>query len=150
VRVETSWYGTGRLREAASMLAHFGINVPDLVEAKRYYDQIMPLLGFVEYLSADDQFAYCPANGKPGTYLFFYPALEAADYSRHRTGLQHLAFRITTRSGVDALHQRVQDLGSPVIAAPRQYPEYEEHYYATFWSDPFGFMLEAVCLHDRA
>jgi catechol 2,3-dioxygenase-like lactoylglutathione lyase family enzyme len=131
------------------MLAHLGINVPDLAGAKRYYDRIMPLLDFDEYLSDDDQFAYYPTAGKPGTYLFFYPALETSDYSRHRTGLQHLAFRVTTRSGVDAIHRRVVDLGSPVVAEPRPYPEYEQHYYAVFWLDPFGFMLEAVCLHDR-
>jgi hypothetical protein len=72
------------------MLGHLGVNVQHLAQAKAYYDSLMPLLDFEPYLSAADQFAYRPAGGKPGTYLFFYPALEGEGYSRHRPGLQHL------------------------------------------------------------
>ena len=82
------------------MLGHLGINVPDLAAAKRYYDELMPLIGFELFIAAEDQFAFQPAEGKPGTYLFFYPAVEAGAYSRHRAGLQHLAFMMKTRSAV--------------------------------------------------
>jgi catechol 2,3-dioxygenase-like lactoylglutathione lyase family enzyme len=57
------------------MLGHLGINVPDLAAAKRYYDELMPLVGFELFIAAEDQFAFRPAEGKPGTYLFFYPAV---------------------------------------------------------------------------
>jgi len=79
------------------MLGHLGIHVVDLRAAKAYYDALLPLLGFTEFVSADDEFAYRPAGGKPGTYLFFYPSTEDSDTSQQRTGLQHLAF--TRRSG---------------------------------------------------
>lgn len=55
------------------MLGHLGINVPDLSVAKRYYDALMPLVGFEPFFAADDEFSYRPAGNKPGTYLFFYP-----------------------------------------------------------------------------
>jgi hypothetical protein len=29
-----------------------------------------------------------------------------------------------------------------------QYPQYPQPYFATFWLDPWGFMIEAVCHHD--
>jgi hypothetical protein len=74
------------------MLGHIGLNVPDLTVAKTYHDALMPLLGFELFLDASDEFAFMPAHGKRGTYLFFY---------------------------------------------------------GTFWHDPFGFMLEAVCHYDR-
>jgi hypothetical protein len=54
-----------------AMLVHLAVNVRDLPQAKAYYDILMPLLEFEPYLAAADQFAYCPAAGKPGTYLFF-------------------------------------------------------------------------------
>lgn len=38
---------------------------------------------------------------------------------------------------------------STVIHPPRHFPQYPGHYYATFWLDPFGIKLEAVCHHDR-
>jgi hypothetical protein len=37
----------------------------------------MPLVGFELFIAAEDQFAFRPAEGKPGTYLFFYPVVEA-------------------------------------------------------------------------
>ena len=85
------------------MLGHLGVNVSNLGRAQAYYDQLMPLLGFEPYLRATDQFAYRRQEGKPGTYLFFYPALEAGEYSCHRTGLQHLAFIVPSRVLVASL-----------------------------------------------
>lgn len=131
------------------MLGHLGLNVPDLAAAKAYYDNIMPAIGFEPFLANSDEFAYRPTNGKVGTYLFFYPALDEADYSRHRTGLQHLAFIVPTRSTVRGVHALAMNLSSVIVHEPRHFPEYGPSYFATFWTDPCGFMLEAVCHHDR-
>ena len=130
-------------------LGHLGINVPDLDAARAYYDRLMPALEFERFLSDADQFAYRPAGGKRGTYLFVYLSLEAGDYSRHRSGLQHLAFMVRSRAAVDAVYELVLGLGSEVVHEPRVFPEYPQPYYATFWLDPHGFLLEAVCHHDR-
>jgi catechol 2,3-dioxygenase-like lactoylglutathione lyase family enzyme len=108
------------------MLGHLGINVPDLDAARRYYRAIMPLLGFESFLDADDEFAYRPMAGKPGTYLFFYPAAQQSTYSRHQTGLQHLAFMVRTRSAVTAVHSAAADLsvrsGGGVLHEPQVFP----------------------------
>lgn len=137
------------MRQYVVMIGHIGVNVPDLAAAKTYYDELMPLLGFEEFFSAADQFAYRPAGGKPGTFLFFYPAQQEGEYSRHQPGLQHLAFMVGSRSAVRAVHDWVVGLGGQIIHKPRNFPEYPPPYYATFWLDPFGVMLEAVCHHDR-
>jgi catechol 2,3-dioxygenase-like lactoylglutathione lyase family enzyme len=131
------------------VLGHLGLNVPDLTIAKAYYDEIMPLVGFEPFLDSHDEFAYMPAAGKRGTYLFFYPATQDGRYSRDQAGLQHLAFMVPTRSVVTAVHQRVRQLGGEVVHEPQEFPRYPPPYYATFWLDLFGFMLEAVCHYDR-
>lgn len=135
------------------MLGHLGINVGDLKAAKAYYDAVMPLLGFDEHLTAEDEFAYRPAGGKPGTHLFFYPSADDSEYSRHRTGLQHLAFMMRTRSLVNDVHALVNVLipqfGGQVLHRPQVFSQYPQPYFATFWLDPYGLMLEAVCHHDR-
>jgi len=131
------------------VLGHIGINVPELDAARRYYAAVMPLLGFETFLDADDEFAYRPTAGKPGTYLFFYPSADQSPYSRHQTGLQHLAFMVRTRSDVTAVHDAVVELGSRVLHEPQVFPQYPQPYFATFWLDPWGLMLEAVCHHDR-
>jgi catechol 2,3-dioxygenase-like lactoylglutathione lyase family enzyme len=135
------------------VLGHLGINVPDLDAARRYYGVLMPMVEFEAFLDAGDEFAYRPAAGKPGTYLFFYPSAEPSSYSRHQTGLQHLAFMVRTRSAVTAVHAAVADLsaqfGGGVLDEPQVFRQYPQPYFATFWLDPWGLMLEAVCHHDR-
>jgi catechol 2,3-dioxygenase-like lactoylglutathione lyase family enzyme len=135
------------------VLGHVGLNVPDLDAARSYYSALMPLTGFEVFLDAKDEFAYRPAGGKPGTYLFFYPSAEQAEYSRHQSGLQHLAFMVRTRSAVRTVHAAAAELasqfGGRVLHEPQVFPQYPQPYFATFWLDPWGFMLEAVCHHDR-
>jgi catechol 2,3-dioxygenase-like lactoylglutathione lyase family enzyme len=131
------------------MLGHLGINVPDLAAATAYYDELMPLLDYQPFVSSETECAYMPIDGMRGAYLFIYGSAESSDYSRHRTGLQHLAFVVRTRTAVRDVHRHVQAAGSQVLHEPREFPEYPPPYYATFWLDPFGFMLEAVCHHDR-
>lgn len=127
------------------MLDHLGINVPDLDEAKSYYDVMMPLLGFEPFFITEKEFSYQPIGGKPGTRIFFYRPPDEGSYSRRRVGLQHLAFRARTRAEVDAAYAKAVELGNDIIFEPQLFPQYHEHYYAAFWHDPHGFMLEIVC-----
>ena len=131
------------------MLGHLGINVPDLAVARSYYSVILPLLDFELFADDDDQIAYMPAGGKRGTYLFLYPSSGTSAYSRDNVGLQHLAFMVPTRQRVRDVHQAALDAGSREVHAPQNWPQYPPPYYAGFWLDPFGIMLEAVCHHDR-
>lgn len=124
--------------------------MPDLAVAKAYYDGLMPLVGFETFFAAEDEIAYRPAGGKPGTFVFLYPAAVPGAYSKDATGLQHLAFMVKTRSAVHAVHEHVLESGASVVQAPREFPQYPPPYFATFWLDPFGFMLEAVCHYDAA
>lgn len=130
------------------MLGHLGINVTDLKAATDYYDALAPMIGFETFFATDNETAYRPAAGKRGTYLFLYPAVDRAPYSAERTGLQHLAFMVKRRSDVDRIHQHVVATGGVVVHAPQDFPQYPPPYYATFWLDPFGIKLEAVCHYD--
>ncbi len=126
-------------------LGHLGVNVPDLAEARAYYDALMPLLSFEPFVSGPGEFSYRPAGGKPGTYLFFYAAQEDGAYSRHRTGLQHLAFIVGTRDEVHAARTWAAERGDEITHEPKEWPEYHAGYYAVFWTDPRGILLEVVC-----
>ncbi len=129
-------------------LGHLGINVADPAIAKAYYDELMPLLAFEPFIVADDQISYRPADGKVGAWLFFYRSIEGGEDSRHSAGLQHLAFMLKTRAEVRRVHDWATARGAEVMHEPREFPEYHPGYYATFWLDPHGFMLEAVCHRD--
>ena len=131
------------------MLGHLGVNVPDLERATAYYGPLMPLLGYEPFFTTEDALAFMPAGGKRGAYLFLYEATEEGAFSRQRIGLQHLAFIVPTRSAVHDVHRHVTGGGGTVLHPPREWPQYPPPYFATFWLDPFGIMLEAVCHHDR-
>lgn len=123
---------------------HIGIAVPDLAAAKLYYDSLMPILGLKAWFNTSQTFNYGPAGAK-GSQLFFYQAREPAAYSRHHTGLQYLAFLVASRAIVREAHQWAQTQKAEILHAPREFPEYGEHCYATYWLDPRGFKLEIVC-----
>ncbi len=131
------------------MLGHIGVNVPDLGEAAAYYGPLMSLLGYEPFPTDEDAVAFMPVGGKRGAYVFFYEATARGDYAREQTGLQHLAFTVPSRGAVREVHRHVTAAGGSVLHAPREWPQYPPPYFATFWLDPFGIMLEAVCHHDR-
>jgi hypothetical protein len=56
---------------------------------------------------------------------------------------------VPTRSAVTEVHARAVEMGSEVVHPPQSFPQYPPPYFAAFWLDPFGFMLEVVCHHDR-
>jgi len=129
-------------------IGHLGLNVHDLAEAKAYYDALLPQVGFELVLSDERQFAARPAEGKIGTWLFFYGA-DAPGYNRRAEGLQHLAFIVKTRDKVREVFDWAMAQGGAQIREPQELPQYHEGYYAAFWQDPHGFLLEVVCHREH-
>lgn len=124
---------------------HIGIGVPDLAEAKQYYDDLMRVLGLKQWFETSPTFNYGP-DGAKGSQLFFYESREPGiAYSRHGTGLHHIAFLVASRAIVREAHRWAQARNAEILDEPRGFPEYGEHCYATFWVDPHGFKLEVVC-----
>ena len=124
-------------------LGHIGINVSDLEVSYSYYQALMPYLRYEQFLAHDDQFAIRPSDNKVGTYIFFYPAEDI--YHPTFAGLQHLAFIVPTRAEVEQASLAAHQLGSEIVHAPQEWPDYPPPYYASFWRDPDGITLEAVC-----
>lgn len=120
-------------------IEHFGLNVPDLQAAKAYFDEFLPLVGYVREWDV----GYRPTDWN-GAQLFLYPATDPGEHSRLRTGLSHISFLVDTRSAVHHVHDWVIGRGDEVLHAPRLFPEYGDNFYATFFLDPHGFHLEVV------
>ncbi len=121
---------------------HVGLNVPDVEQAKLYYDEFMPLVGFMPQFGT----GYV-ATDWYGAQLFLYPATEEGLHSRLRTGLSHVSFYVHTRAEVDRVHEWVVRRGDEVLHEPKPFPEYGENCYATHFLDPHGFHLE-VTTHE--
>jgi catechol 2,3-dioxygenase-like lactoylglutathione lyase family enzyme len=125
---------------------HIGIGVPDLVAAREYYDDLMSILGLREWFATgpDGPLNFGP-DGALGSQLFLYQVDDPDPYARGRTGFHHLAFLVASRTIVREAHEWARSRGAVVLDAPQEFPGYGEHCYATYWLDPHGFKLEAVC-----
>ena len=125
---------------------HIGIGVPDLDATRQYYDDLMSILGLREWFATGPggPLNYGP-DGDRGSQLFFYRSDEPGTYSRHQAGLHHLAFLVESRAIVREAHAWARARDAVILDEPREFPQYEEHCYATCWLDPHGFKLEAVC-----
>jgi catechol 2,3-dioxygenase-like lactoylglutathione lyase family enzyme len=118
---------------------HFGLNVPDVEAAKVFYDEFMPLVGYMPYFGT----GYVPTDWN-GVQIFLYPAMEPGEHSRLRSGLAHIAFTVDTRATVHRLYDWAVAKGLEILNPPKSWPEYGETFYATYFLDPHGFMLEVV------
>lgn len=125
---------------------HIGIGVTDLAATKQYYDELMKILGLREWFDTGPggPLNYGP-DGALGSQLFFYEVEEAGSYSRGQTGLHHLAFIVESRQVVREAHEWAGAQGATILDEPQEFPQYGEHCFATYWLDPHGFKLEAVC-----
>jgi len=126
-------------------IEHIGLGVPDVDAAKEYFDELTPMVGFEPCFGN----GYCPKDFQ-GAQLFLYQARGAQDYSRHDVGLQHLAFLVSTRADVHRVHQWALNRGDEIVRAPKAFPQYGPHCYATFFLDPHGFMIEVVSHEPEA
>ena len=132
---------------------HLYISVSDMTRSERFYDRLMPLLGFdparrseatldahemhvVEYV-AD---GLCIAISSPRAAFASEPV-----HRRKPGALHHLAFRASSRAEVDDFHAKLVELDADIVEPPRAYPQHGEHYYAVFFKDPCGVKLEVMC-----
>jgi catechol 2,3-dioxygenase-like lactoylglutathione lyase family enzyme len=107
---------------------HVGIGVPDLAVAKRYYDDLMAILGLREWFATGPggPLNYGP-DGVQGSQLFFYQAEEPGAYSRRETGLHHLAFLVASRAVVREAHQWACAREAVIRDEPSEFPQYGAH-----------------------
>jgi len=135
------------------VIDHIQITVRDLRVAEPFYDQLMPLLGFVPLkkgkatIAAHD-FEVVEYQHPRLAFAITSPRAGFADDVVHRRrpgALHHLAFRASSRAEVDALYLELQRIGATIVTPPRAYPEYTPPgYYAVFFKDPDGIKYEVV------
>ena len=125
------------------MLHHVEIYVADLERTAAFWTPFLRMLGYeadawpggMNYVKGDE------------TYLCFLPAPEehlAAGYHRKRVGLNHLAFKGTSRAQVDEVAAWAEASGHVSLYAD-QYPfAGGPDYYAFFGEDPDRIKVEVV------
>jgi glyoxylase I family protein len=119
---------------------HIYIAVSNPARSERFYDVVMPLLGFKknEFLNAGDRHVQY-FNRHFGIVL--RPGKSAQPHDPLSPGLHHFCFRVENLAD---LEQIAGDFRANHVefSGPDHFPEYAPDYHAIFFSDPDGIRLE--------
>lgn len=139
------------------MMDHIHLTVGDLERAERFYDGLLPLLGFdlaqKETDSVPEHAYRIVEYHHPHVSIGLVNPREAyagETVSRRRPGaLHHMAFYVGSHDRVDEMYATICALGAKIVHPPRLYPEYCADYYAFFFLDTEGIELEIVCWNGQ-
>jgi catechol 2,3-dioxygenase-like lactoylglutathione lyase family enzyme len=119
------------------MLDHAGFAVSDYERSKAFYTQALAPLGIRLLMEPMGQAAGFGKDGKP----FFWVEMRGTAV----TGRLHIAFRVGSRTEVDAFHAAAIEAGGTDNGAPGVRTIYHPDYYGGYVLDPDGHNIEAVC-----
>lgn len=119
---------------------HIDLRVKNLANAKRFYDKILPELGFTcDRSDADWATFYSVGGDKPSAFFGF-----TAD-PQHQPNETRIAFWADSRAEVDSFAKTVRHAGGKKLEGPEICRGYSPGYYAFFFEDPDGNKLEICC-----
>jgi catechol 2,3-dioxygenase-like lactoylglutathione lyase family enzyme len=119
---------------------HIDLRVKDRARAQKFYEQILPALGFT-YENSDEEWGAFHAETDGVRTEFF-----AFDEDKnHRPNETRIAFWADTQEEVDRFAEIVRKAGGRNLEGPQIWPEYTAGYYALFFEDPDGNKLELCC-----
>jgi len=122
---------------------HLAIGTDAFKVAKKFYDVLLPALGFDSVYDKDDSFGY----QREGFELIINKAKSSKDdlfEEERRAGFDHLALNADSRATVDKCAALLEELGVDVDDPPGVVSEYGEDYYALWARDPSGLRIEVV------
>ena len=126
--------------EKEHKLDHIDLRVRRLDEAKSFYDQVMPVIGFPKSYATSLGIAYEVESNHPKPE--FVGLIEDPD---HRPSATRIAFRAPDKATVDRVAEVARLAGARNTEGPMACPEYSPTYYAFFFDDPSGNHLEVCC-----
>ncbi len=116
-------------------VSHVAVNVSDWDRAKRFYEEVLSLLGYRIVYEEEGAVAYFADAG----------GLDFGIGRREPAGGAHVAFECGDRSAVDAFHAAALEAGGRDNGGPGVRPQYDANYYAAYVLDPDGNNIEGVC-----
>lgn len=134
------------------IIDHIHITVSDFERAEKFYDKLMPILGFdLCYKEIDiiDEHEYKIIEYHHNNFSFGIvnsrlPFKDEIINRRKPGSLHHLAFHVDSHFDVDKIYQQLKEIGVGIVREPQLYPEYCKDYYALFFKDSEGIEYEIV------
>lgn len=125
-----------------SKLSHIEINVSNYSNSIKFYDSILPKVGFERINCTKEFTAYSDGSCK----IILSPTEKnylKNSYHRKNTGLNHLAFYLDSKEEVDDFNKFILDEKS-IMPLYSELPQGDCDYYAVYFEDPDRIKLEVV------
>jgi len=122
-----------------SRLSHIKITVTNFSESKKFYDLLFRKLGWKVFISKEKSRGYF---GKDSSFWIEEGENRDSKFDRENAGLDHIAFKAESKGEVDEFAVWLKAGGMVILHEPKFYPEYAKNYYAVFFLDPDGIILE--------
>ncbi|BBM35236.1 VOC family protein [Pseudoleptotrichia goodfellowii] len=131
---------------------HIHITVKDINRAEKFYDKLLPIIGFdlslKEYTDVPEhEYKIIEYHNKNFSFGIVNERLQYAHEAvnqRKPGALHHLAFHVETKEEVDILYQKILEIPAAIVQPPQYYIEYCKDYYAFFFKDSEGIEYEIV------
>ena len=124
------------------MIDHTGVNASDFNKSKEFYSKALSAIGYSLLVEL-------PASVTGSTDVAGFGEPPKPDFWVSKGAPNnppvHVAFRVTTRSQVDAFFNAAIAAGGRDHGKPGVRPHYHPNYYGAFVLDPDGHNIEAVC-----
>jgi catechol 2,3-dioxygenase-like lactoylglutathione lyase family enzyme len=115
---------------------HIDLRVSDLAAAVRFYEQLLPALGFTERYHGDAWKVWASTDPAPATAYF-----AITEEPAHVANANRIAFSVESAAEVDRMAEIARAAGARQVSGPKPMP-YGPGYYAVFFADPSGNRLE--------
>jgi catechol 2,3-dioxygenase-like lactoylglutathione lyase family enzyme len=135
-RAAVETVGRGRIIGSVSRVGHIDLRVGDLAEALRFYDRLLPALGFTETYHSETWKVWATTDPPPATA---YVAI--TEEHGHVANANRIAFSVESSDEVDRVADVARQAGALEMSGPKPMP-YGPGYYAAFFADPSGNRLE--------
>jgi catechol 2,3-dioxygenase-like lactoylglutathione lyase family enzyme len=121
-------------------VAHTFITAGDFARSRAFYSQLLPFLGMKPVMDGPG-FYYCVGGRTAFGMRECAPEYRGQRFVQQRVGLHHLCFRARERGDVDALYQKLLELGAAIVHPPQD-DQWAPGYYSVLFEDPDGIRLE--------
>ena len=119
--------------------SHIDLRVADIDAALAFYEDLLPALGFTSHRSGPEWKVFGTDGELPSAA--FFSIVEDRD---HRPNGNRIAFWRESPEEVDRIGDVLNGIGAKIESGPSVVPEYLGDYYAVFFEDPSGNLLEVV------
>ncbi len=117
---------------------HIDFRVRDVASVARFYDALMPALGFRKIHRGTRSRSYYHEDPS----MPFFWIVQAR---RSTPSLSRIAFGAASRKEVYRIAARMRQAGAHRIEGPQICRSYPQPYYAVFFEDPHGNRFEVCC-----